>query len=380
MIDQVPMEERDTKGDLYEYMLAKIATAGRMVSPHAATHHPADGRDGCAETTDMLCDPACGTGGFLLPRANICANAIRDISRRLTLAPLSPQFFHGFDFDNTMLRIGSMNMLLHAWRIRHPLSRLAGADHAGERRNTRSSLPIRRLPGSLDYENTPKTSSKSLRREDRTSLPRSLPAPAQPRRTAPPSSCRRRALWLSNAHKTLRKILVEIRNSMPFISWPGGVFKPYVGLYRDPRFHQDQLRRTDHVWFYDVDADGMSHRRQTHGTLPAGKKLGPVPRLRSQLLNTQRTSARHPRRAGALRSPPSNRRLLAAEGRWPTTAANSPANAPEQSFLISKADIAAQDYEPFAQRYKEIVHEEVEHRCQVKSSQPRQTRGRFSRA
>ena len=68
MIDKVPMEDRDTKGDLYEYMLGKIATrrAERPV-PHAAPHHPADGGDDCSpQPTDIICDPACGTCGFLV--------------------------------------------------------------------------------------------------------------------------------------------------------------------------------------------------------------------------------------------------------------------------------------------------------------------------
>src|SRR6266542_1123307 len=115
LLDDVPMEDRDTKGDLYEYMLGKIATAGQngqfrtprhiirlmveMVAPHP---------------DDIICDPACGTAGFLMIAGEYIREkypeALRDPKLR---THFHHELFHGFDFDSTMLRIGSMNMLLH---------------------------------------------------------------------------------------------------------------------------------------------------------------------------------------------------------------------------------------------------------------------------
>src|SRR5689334_19256890 len=115
LIDNVPMEDRDTKGDLYEYMLGKIAAAGQNGQFRTPRHiirlmvemvEP--------KPTDTVCDPACGTCGFLVSIGESLRERHPEV---LTNARLREHFhqklFHGFDFDNTMLRIGSMNMLLH---------------------------------------------------------------------------------------------------------------------------------------------------------------------------------------------------------------------------------------------------------------------------
>src|SRR5207237_1088219 len=115
MIDHVPMEDRDTKGDLYEYMLGKIASAGQNGQFRTPRHiirlmvEMVEPRP-----TDVVCDPACGTCGFLV----VVGESLRARHPEvLTNAKLRQHFhrdlFHGFDFDNTMLRIGSMNMLPH---------------------------------------------------------------------------------------------------------------------------------------------------------------------------------------------------------------------------------------------------------------------------
>ena len=113
LLDQVPMEERDTKGDIYEYMLGKIATAGQNGQFRTPRHiirlmveltEP--------QPADVVCDPACGTAGFLVAVGEYLRERYTNL---LHDAKLREHFhnglFHGFDFDNTMLRIGSMNML-----------------------------------------------------------------------------------------------------------------------------------------------------------------------------------------------------------------------------------------------------------------------------
>ncbi len=118
-IEKIPMEDRDTKGDLYEYMLSKIASAGQNGQFRTPRHiikmmvelmQPSP--------LEVVCDPACGTAGFLVAVAeylrnlqdnegNYCLNAVEN------RAHFDKEMFHGFDFDGTMLRIGSMNMMLH---------------------------------------------------------------------------------------------------------------------------------------------------------------------------------------------------------------------------------------------------------------------------
>jgi type I restriction enzyme M protein len=115
MIDQVPMEERDRKGDLYEYMLAKIATAGQNGQFRTPRHIIRLMVEMVApKPTDVLCDPACGTAGFLVAAGEYLRERHPQIFRDAKLTRhFHHKFFHGFDFDNTMLRIGSMKMLLH---------------------------------------------------------------------------------------------------------------------------------------------------------------------------------------------------------------------------------------------------------------------------
>src|SRR5258706_8650879 len=159
MIDGVPMEDRDTKGDLYEYMLGKIASAGQNGQFRTPRHiirlmvemvEP--------KPTDVVCNPACGTCGFLVA---VGENLREHHPETLTDPKLRHHFhrdlFHGFDFDNTMLRIGTMNMLLNGVEnpdvvYRDSLSQ----DHAGEEEKYTLVLANPPFAGSLDYENTAK--------------------------------------------------------------------------------------------------------------------------------------------------------------------------------------------------------------------------------
>src|SRR4051794_41154499 len=109
MIDGVPMEDRDTKGDLYEYMLGKIATAGQNGQFRTPRHIIQLMVELVApQSTDVICDPACGTGGFLVAAGEYLREHHPEILREPKLKEhFHEQLFHGFDFDNTMLRIGS---------------------------------------------------------------------------------------------------------------------------------------------------------------------------------------------------------------------------------------------------------------------------------
>ena len=283
MIDQVPMEERDTKGDLYEYMLAKIATAGQNGQFRTPRHiirlmvemvAPKPG--------DVLCDPACGTAGFLVAAGEYLREQHPEIFRDAKLSRhFHQEFFHGFDFDNTMLRIGSMNMLLHG--VENPDIRYRDSlaqDHAGEEEKYTLVLANPPFAGSLDYENTAKDLQQIVKTKKTEllflALFLRLLKPGGRAAVIVPDGV---LFGSSNAHKTLRKILVEDQKLDAVISLPGGVFKPYAGVSTAILvFTKTNSGGTDHVWFYDVDADGMSLDDKRTELLPP-EKLGPIPKV-----------------------------------------------------------------------------------------------------
>ena len=349
MIDQVPMEDRDTKGDLYEYMLGKIATAGQNGQFRTPRHIIQLMVELTAPTAkDAICDPACGTGGFLVAAGEYLRTRHPEILRD---AKLKKHFheaaFHGYDFDNTMLRIGSMNMLLHG--VENPDIRYRDSlaqDHAGEEEKYTLVLANPPFAGSLDYENCAKDLLAIVKTKKTEllflALFLRLLKPGGRAAVIVPDGV---LFGSSNAHQTLRQKLVEEQKLDAVISLPGGVFKPYAGVSTAILlFTKTNSGGTDRVWFYKVDADGMSLDDKRTELLPA-EKLGPVPRAAL-------TAEEH-----AKNNLPD---LLARWGRRDGAERKNPRTA--QSFCVPKADIAAQGYDLSLNRYKEVVHEEVAHR------------------
>jgi len=149
----------------------------------------------------------------------------------------------------------------------------------------------------------------------------------------------------SNAHQTLRKILVEEQKLDAVLSLPGGVFKPYAGVSTAILlFTKTNSGGTDHVWFYDVDADGLSLDDRRTELLPP-EKLGPVPR--AALTATDHAKNNLPD-------------ILARWTQRDRGERQNPRTA--QSFCVPRADLAAQGYDLSLNRYKEVVHAEVAHR------------------
>src|SRR6266576_3992200 len=282
MIDKVPMEDRDTKGDLYEYMLGKIASAGQNGQFRTPRHiiklmvelvRPVP--------TDIMCDPASGTCGFPVAVGEYLRRHHPEIFRDAKLkAHFHHRLFHAFDFDNTMLRIGSMNMLLHGAenpdiRYRDSLAQ----DHAGEEEKYTLITANAPFAGSLDYETCAKDLLQVVKTKKTELLFLALYLRLLKRGGRAAVIVPDGVLFgSSNAHKTLRKILVEEQKLDAVISLPGGVFKPYAGVSTAILlFTKTNSGGTDHVWFYDVDADGMSLDDKRTELLPP-EKLGPVPR------------------------------------------------------------------------------------------------------
>jgi len=385
MIDGVPMEDRDTKGDLYEYMLGKIASAGQNGQFRTPRHIIQLMVELTAPTAkDVICDPACGTAGFLVAAGEYLRDHHPEILRDAKLKKhFHEQAFHGYDFDNTMLRIGSMNMLLHG--VENPAINYRdslGQDHAGEEEKYTLILANPPFAGSLDYENCAKDLQQIVKTKKTEllflALFLRLLKPGGRAAVIVPDGV---LFGSSKAHKTLRQIIVEEQKLDAVISLPGGVFKPYAGVSTAILvFTKTNSGGTDHVWFYDVDADGWSLDDKRSPLLP-DEKLGSVPS--AQLTADEHAKNNLPdvlarwrslhRAEGALDcgSP-----LPLSDGTSASKSArglaHSKAAAPQdselahprtaQSFCVPKADIAAQGYDLSLNRYKEVVHEEVAHR------------------
>ena len=257
--------------------------------------------------------------------------------------------FHGFDFDNTMLRIGSMNMLLHG--VENPDIRYRDSlaqDHAGE--EERYSLVLANPPfaGSLDYENTAKDLLQIVKTKKTEllflALFLRLLKPGGRAAVIVPDGV---LFGSSKAHKELRRMLVEDQKLDAVVKLPGGVFKPYAGVSTAILlFTKTNSGGTDHVWFYDVRADGWSLGRQAHAAAADEQARRRAAEPARRPTSTRRTTCPTCWRAGGERD--------GAERNGART---------EQSFCVPKADIVAQGYDLSLNRYKEVVHEEVEHRA-----------------
>jgi type I restriction enzyme M protein len=349
LIDAVPMDDRDTKGDVYEYMLGKIASAGQNGQFRTPRHIIRLMVELTApQPTDIICDPACGTAGFLVSAGEYLRDRhpelLHDAKQK---KHFHQKMFHGFDFDNTMLRIGSMNMLLHGVENPEIIYRDSLAqDHAGEEEKYTLVLANPPFAGSLDYENTAKDLLEIVKTKKTELLflalfLRLLKSGGRAAVIVPDGVL----FGSSKAHKELRTALVEEQKLEAVISLPGGVFKPYAGVSTAILiFTKTNSGGTDYVWFYDVDADGMSLDDKRTDLLPP-EKLGPIPK-------TKLTAEEH-----------AKNNLPDIVTRWEKREKGERKNPrTAQSFCVPKADIAAQGYDLSMNRYKEVVHGAVAHR------------------
>ncbi len=279
MLDHIPMEDRDTQGDLYEYMLGKIASAGQNGQFRTPRHIIKLMVELMSPTpADTVCDPACGTAGFLVATAEYLQHnhpgLFHDEQKR---KHFNSTLLNGYDFDRTMLRIGSMNLLMHGIENPNIVYRDSLAqDHAGDEENYSVVLANPPFAGSLDYESC----SKELQRIVKTKKTemlflaqfiRMLKTGGRAAVIVPDGVL----FGSSNAHKTLRQKLVEDHKLEAVISLPSGVFKPYAGVSTAILiFTKTNSGGTDYVWFYDMRADGWSLDDKRQPLLPE-EKLGP---------------------------------------------------------------------------------------------------------
>ena len=349
LLDAVPMEDRDTKGDIYEYMLGKLATAGTN-GQFRTPRHIIELMVAMTEPTprDVMVDPACGTCGFPVAVGEYLREHHPEVLSDPELrAHFNHGLFHGFDFDTTMLRIGAMNMLLHGVEnpdvsYRDSLSE----DSASEENKYTLILANPPFAGSLDYEST----SARLQRLVKTkktellfmALFLQLLRPGGRAAVIVPDGV---LFGSSKAHKELRRTLVEDHFLEGVVSLPSGVFRPYAGVSTAILlFTKTGRGGTDQVWFYDMTADGWSLDDKRNPLLPLAK-LGPAPK--EALAEDEHDKNNLPDCLARWKQ------RKEAERQRERTA---------QSFCVPKDEIAAQGYDLSLNRYKELVHEEVEHR------------------
>lgn len=286
MIDKLPLTEGDTKGDLYEYLLSKLTTAGingQFRTPRHIIRLMVDMLE--PKPTDVIGDPAAGTGGFLvqvmehlMEKFTSPEGVIEETDPETGKASkiytgdlleghrehIRTSMFHGFDFDATMLRIAAMNLMLHGvddpdihyqdtlsngFAERFPKAAKDGFDIV---------LANPPFKGSLDYEDV----DAGLLRQVKTKktellflvlILRMLKVGGRSATIVPDGAL----FGSSTAHVAVRKLLVDNNQLEAVISLPGGVFKPYAGVSTGILVFT-KGGRTDSVFFYDVEADGFS--------------------------------------------------------------------------------------------------------------------------
>ena len=347
-LDAVPMADRDTKGDVYEYMLSKIATAGQNGQFRTPRHIIELMVEMTApQPDDVICDPASGTCGFLVGAGEHIRRrhpgALTDPARA---AHFHSRMFSGFDFDSTMLRIGSMNMQLHGVQNPNIAHRDSLAeDHAGDAEGYSLILANPPFAGSLDYEGTAKDLLQVVRTKKTEllflALFLRLLRPGGRAAVIVPDGV---LFGSSKAHRELRRILVEDQKLDGIVSLPAGVFKPYAGVSTAILlFTKTNSGGTDLVWFYDLQADGYSLDDKRTPLLEASR-LG-------SLVDEALTATEH-----------AQNNLPDALSRWhDRNGAELERTPTEQSFCVSKADITTSGYDLSVNRYKEMVHDEAEH-------------------
>ncbi len=344
-IEALPLTQGDTKGDLYEYLLSKLSTAGisgQFRTPRHIIRAMAEILD--PKPTDTICDPACGTAGFLIGSMEYLKEKYSTPSLVETdeegnkhypgdllepyLEHIQGDMMHGFDFDSTMLRIAAMNLLLHD--VDSPA--IAYQDTLGSNfsekypkdSHDRFDVILANPPfkGTLDLDNIdPALKSKvKTKKSELLFLVLILQMLNQGGRAAVivPDGV---LFGSSQAHLGVRKLIVDDNQLEGVISLPAGVFKPYAGVSTAILVFT-KGGRTDGVWFYDVQADGFS-------------------------LDDKRQEQ------------PDKNDLPDMVARWTKRNQKKESDRTQKHFFVPVADIRANKYDLSLNRYKETKYEEA---------------------
>ena len=322
------LHDMDVRGDVYEYLLSKIATAGVNGQFRTPRHIikmmvelMAPGPD------EVICDPACGTSGFLVAAGEYLKEHHKEevLFNRQKKEHYMNHMFYGFDMDRTMLRIGAMNMMAHG--IENPIIeyRDSLSDQNPDREKFSLILANPPFKGSLDADIVSDDLLK-LCKTKKTELLylalflRMLKIGGRCACIVPDGVL----FGSSKAHKDIRRELVENNRLEAVISMPSGVFKPYAGVSTGILvFTKTRYGGTDKVWFYDMRADGMS-------------------------LDDKRT-------------PVAENDIPDIVARFHNLAAEEERARTEQSFLVPKAEIVGNGYDLSINKYKQTEYVPVEY-------------------
>jgi len=330
MIDKIQMDDRDTKGDLYEYLLSKIATAGtngQFRTPRHIIKMMVEIMQPTQE--DTICDPACGTTGFLVAAGEYVHEHHPEWMHEAKFRKhFNSNMFTGMEFDPTMLRIGAMNLQLHGIDSPQLIGRDALSEANAESREA-FSLILANPPfkGSLDYDSVESSLLKTVKTKKTELLflglmLRMLKIGGRCAVIIPDGVL----FGSSKAHKQIRQTLIEQHKLEAVISMPSGVFKPYAGVSTAILiFTKTNNGGTDNVWFYDMQADGYS-----------------LDDKRSEIKDND--------------LPDIIKRFAKRNNKQEKDRSRT-----EQSFLVPFNEIKENDWDLSINRYKEIVYEEVEY-------------------
>lgn len=318
----------DVRGDIYEYLLSKIATAGvngQFRTPRHIIRMMVELTDPKAD--DVICDPACGTAGFLVSAGEYLKERRREeiFFSREKKEHYMNHMFHGFDMDRTMLRIGAMNMMTHG--IDNPF--IEYRDSLSDQNTDRDkySLILANPPfkGSLDADIV-STDLLKLCKTKKTELLflalflKMLKVGGRCACIVPDGVL----FGSSKAHKDIRREIVENNRLEAVISMPSGVFKPYAGVSTAVLvFTKTGHGGTDEVWFYDMKADGFSLDDKRSAV-----KENDIPDIVARF---------HAREAECERK------------------------RTEQSFLVPKQEIVDNGYDLSINKYKQVEYKPVEY-------------------
>ena len=261
-IEKLP-DKQDARGDLYEYMLSKLATAGtngQFRTPRHIIRMMVELLD--LQPGDRICDPACGTSGFLVSAGEyLKEHYLEEIFyNKDAKAHYDSAMFTGYDMDRTMLRIGAMNMMTHG--IANPQIEYKDSlsDQNADTGKYTKILANPPFKGSLDYDIV-STDLLKMTKTKKTELLflalflRMLKNGGRCASIVPDGVL----FGSSNAHKDIRREIVESHRLEAIISMPSGVFKPYAGVSTAVIvFTKTGAGGTDKVWFYDMQSDGYS--------------------------------------------------------------------------------------------------------------------------
>lgn len=318
--------ELDMQGDLYEYMLGKLSTAGQNGQFRTPKHI----REMMVELLrptpdDIIVDPACGTAGFLVSAAEYIRKNYEDTMTPEQWEHFSSTAFSGFDTDHTMLRISAMNLMLHS--ITNPDIDYKDSVSKQNQISGKYTVCLANPPfkGTVDAESI-NDDLKAVTNTKKTELLflalflRLLQTGGRCACIVPDGVL----FGSSKAHKAIRKELIENHQLQAVISMPSGVFKPYAGVSTAVLvFTKTGAGGTANVWFYDMKADGFSLDDKRSEIAD-----NDIPDIISRFHNLENEAGRE---------------------------------RTEQSFFVSKKEIVENEYDLSINKYKQVVYEAVQY-------------------